>query len=171
MTAQPHTHPAPAPWSDSAPAWPRQIDYVPLIEPLLDQVVALEQRAHRHPWTRGNFVDSMRNHHEIRVLIMDSLVQGYSVTMPGHGEGHLLNITVAPAFQGFGFGRILLGYATLYALGRGESCMLLEVRASNTAAIRLYESHGFKRIGRRKNYYAGENAQREDALVYKMWLL
>lgn len=79
-------------------------------------------------------------------------------------EGELHRIGTAPGYQRKGVAQHLLD--EMFTVGQKKSIekWFLEVRASNTAAIRFYEKNGFKSVGRRKNYYRAETG-REDALV------
>lgn len=87
---------------------------------------------------------------------------GYAVVRTAADEGELLRIAVEPASRRRGIAGELLG-AALERLGRhGARRCFLEVRAGNRPAIRLYERHGFHRLGRRPRYYPGG----EDALLY-----
>ena len=78
-------------------------------------------------------------------------------------EWELENIVVAPAARGKGLGRHLLAALVAAAHEAGSQLVFLEVRESNTAARKLYESSGFQQTGRRKSYYANPP---EDAIVY-----
>jgi len=93
---------------------------------------------------------------------------GYFVAMLGVDEAHLLNITVAPAYQRQGWARVLLDALALWARGRGAQWLWLEVRASNLRAQQVYEAHGFRRVGERKRYYPAGHGQREDAVVMSL---
>ena len=73
--------------------------------------------------------------------------------MKGVDEVHLLNLTVAPDYQGQGWGRVMLDALALWSRGQGAQWLWLEVRVSNARAQRIYERHGFRRVGERKNYY------------------
>ena len=77
---------------------------------------------------------------------------------------HISNIAIHPEYRRKGFGKRLLIYLLQQAVGRVASMASLEVRRSNIAAQRLYESFGFKIVTIRKHYYVDEN---EDALI--MW--
>ena len=66
----------------------------------LDALLAIEQRAYSHPWTRGNFTDALASGYQIQLLKGGNELLGYFVAMPGVDEAHLLNLTVAPEFQG-----------------------------------------------------------------------
>jgi len=83
---------------------------------------------------------------------------------------HLLNITVAPEYQRQGWGRVMLDALALWARGLGAQWLWLEVRVSNTRAIAIYESHGYRRVGLRKAYYPAGHGQREDAVVMSLRL-
>ncbi|MBX9431058.1 ribosomal protein S18-alanine N-acetyltransferase [Ralstonia pseudosolanacearum] len=130
-------------------------------------VAAVEQAAFAFPWSRGNFEDSLKSGH-LGIVLRDggNQVAGYLILMPVVDEMHLLNVTVAPAWQRQGLGRWLLRAAQ--ALAHGFASLLLEVRPSNAGAIALYRRVGFAEIGRRKRYYPAENNTREDALVMRI---
>lgn len=132
-------------------------------------VAAVEQAAFTFPWSRGNFEDSLKSGH-LGIVLRDggNEVAGYLILMPVVDEMHLLNVTVAPAWQRQGLGRWLLRLATALTLVHGFGSLLLEVRPSNIGAIALYHRVGFAEIGRRKRYYPAENNTREDALVMRM---
>jgi ribosomal-protein-alanine acetyltransferase len=100
--------------------------------------------------------------HDCRVCDVNSCVAGFLVTRQvAPGEREILNLAVDPAERRTGIARRLLEDALAVAKG----AWFLEVRASNTAAIRLYESVGFARAGVRKNYYY-EPA--EDGIVMRL---
>lgn len=85
----------------------------PRLRPLqvadLDRVLAIEVRVYSFPWTRGNFVDSLAAGYVAELLVgSDDEIIGYIVAMPGVDEMHLLNITVAPAWQRMGYASMLL---------------------------------------------------------------
>ena len=142
----------------------------PLDAALLDRVLQIEQRAYPHPWTRGNFMDALRSGYHARVLLAGEQVLGYYVAMQGVDEVHLLNITVSPDHQRQGWGRIMLDALALWARGLGAQWLWLEVRVSNTRALAIYEAHGYRRVGLRKNYYPAGHGQREDAVVMSLRL-
>jgi ribosomal-protein-alanine N-acetyltransferase len=146
----------------------------------LDAVVRIEQTAYDHPWTQGNFTDSLQAGYEARMLIggepstTAQLEQGagqaeliaYFVAMKGVDEVHLLNFTVAPAHQRQGWARVMLDALAIWSRGQGAQWLWLEVRVSNTRAKLLYERYGFREMGLRRNYYpAGQQSKREDAIV------
>ncbi|HEX7341109.1 MAG TPA: ribosomal protein S18-alanine N-acetyltransferase [Rhodanobacteraceae bacterium] len=136
----------------------------------LVQVAAIEQSAYEFPWTPGIFRDCLRAGHACWVLADGEDVIGYGVLSAGAGEAHVLNVCVAPRWQGRGLGRRMLRRLLDTARWHGAERVFLEVRPSNVNAQALYESIGFNQIGRRPRYYPARNG-REDAIVMAMELL
>lgn len=79
-------------------------------------------------------------------------------------EAELLLLAVKRSSQGAGVGRSLLQHFVDIAVARGAQRLYLEVRDGNPA-IKLYRSAGFSEVGRRKNYYTGQDGQIYDALT------
>ena len=136
----------------------------------LDAVLAIEQSAYSHPWSRGNFSDSMAAGYQLQCLVGGADVLGYFVAMAGYREVHLLNITVAPAHQRQGWARVMLDALALWSRGQQAEWLWLEVRAGNTRAQQIYEHCGFAPVGLRKGYYPAGQGQREDAVVMNLRL-
>jgi ribosomal-protein-alanine N-acetyltransferase len=137
---------------------------------VLDQVAAIEAQAYAFPWTRGNFVDSLAAGYLAEVLCEGGVAIGYYVAMAGVQEMHLLNITVAPAQQGRGHGRLLLDRVVARAREAGAQALWLEVRESNALARGLYARYGFASVGVRRGYYPAPRRTREDAVVMSLAL-
>lgn len=134
----------------------------------LDAVMAIENVIYTHPWTRGNFVDSLNAGSACWVLEVSGVIVGYAVVSVGAGEAHLLNLSVAAAWQRRGLGREMLSYVFDFIEKIKASAIFLEVRVSNTAARTLYAQAGFREIGMRRGYYPawiGKEPGREDAVV------
>jgi ribosomal-protein-alanine N-acetyltransferase len=144
--------------------------FEPMSERRLDEVLAIERSAYEHPWTRGNFADSLRSGYQAQLLVAGETLLGYFVAMKGVDEVHLLNITVVPEYQGQGWGRVMLDALALWSRSQGAQWLWLEVRTSNQRALRIYERYGYRRVGERKNYYPAQQGRREDAIVmsYKL---
>jgi [ribosomal protein S18]-alanine N-acetyltransferase len=154
----------------SAVLKPVEARFEPLTEERLAAVVAIEERAYEHPWTHGNFADSLRSGYQAQALVAGDTLLGYFVAMKGVDEVHLLNLTVAPEHQSEGWGRLILDAVVLWARGQGAQWLWLEVRVSNERAQRLYERNGLRRVGERKGYYPAVGGQREDAIVMSLRL-
>ncbi len=143
--------------------------YAPMTLLDLKNVVEIENRAYAHPWTMGNFRDSIQAGHRCVLLTYGDAIIGYSVVLIAANEAHLLNLTIAPEWQRKGHGRALLLHLASLAITEFASSFFLEVRPSNPRARALYESLGFKAIGLRRNYYPAQ-AGREDAIVMELKL-
>jgi len=104
-----------------------------------------------------------------RVVTISRRVMGYGVMSVGAGEAHILNLCVGEAFRCHGVGKRLLTSLIERATAAGMGAAFLEVRPSNTAAIRLYLSMGFEHVGGRRGYYQAAGG-REDAAVLKLAL-
>lgn len=142
---------------------------LPMQESDLDAIMTMEQENYPYPWSRGNFVDSLRYGYQARVLrSATNELLGYFLVMYAVDEAHLLNITVASHLHGKGIGRWLLDRASEQAKSNGMHSMLLEVRPSNQRALHVYERYGFTRIGLRRHYYPAAGNSREDAIVMRL---
>ncbi len=141
---------------------------VPMQADGLEAVIAIEQTAYSHPWTRGNFRDALASGYWAQCLHVQDELLGYVVAMAGVQETHLLNITVAPDRQGQGWGHMMLDALRLWSRRRGAEWLWLEVRESNRRALQVYERYGFRRVGLRKDYYPAGRQQREHAVVMSL---
>lgn len=135
----------------------------------LDAVAAIESRIYPHPWTRGNFEDSLAAGYHCWIAERAGSIIGYSIVMIAAGEAHLLNLSVAAEWQRRGLGAELLRFMIKLARDYGAERILLEVRPSNLAARALYARAGFGEIGVRRGYYPAGSG-REDALVLELAL-
>lgn len=143
--------------------------YVPMTLLDLKSVIEIENRVYEHPWTIGNFRDSIQAGHRCILLTYGDAIIGYSVVLIAANEAHLLNLTIVPEWQRKGHGRALLLRLASIAITEFASSFFLEVRPSNPGARALYESLGFKAIGLRRNYYPAHGG-REDAIVMELKL-
>jgi ribosomal-protein-alanine N-acetyltransferase len=146
---------------------------VPILRPMretdLDRVMQIEPVIYEHPWTRGNFEDSIKAGYSCWVLEWDRGLAAYGVLMMGVGEVHLLNLSVAQGWQRQGFGRAMLHHFIQVARDCAAVQMLLEVRPSNRAARAHYAEQGFNIVSVRRNYYPAISG-REDALIMGLTL-
>ena len=142
-----------------------EVQFEAMLAERLDAVVAIEQRAYAHPWSRTHFLDALQSGNQAQLLVADDVLLGYFVAMPGVDEVHLLNITVAPEYQRQGWSRVMLDALTLWARGQSAQWVWLELRVGNLRAMQVYQAHGYQRVGQRKDYYPSGHGQREDAVV------
>jgi len=156
-----------------------ELSFLPMQIADLDAVLEIESVSHLHPWTRGNFSDSLAAGHWaycIRPQI-DQVIKGsyldpailwaYCILFPAVDELHLLNITVSPKLRKLGLGSRMMAAIEGVAAQQNIPRIILEVRPSNIAAVTLYQKLGYEQIGIRKNYYPADPQLgiREDALV------
>jgi ribosomal-protein-alanine N-acetyltransferase len=147
----------------------REVTIRTMLEPDVTSVVAIERAAYQFPWSEGIFRDCLRVGDVCRVACVGEEVIAYGVMSVGAGEAHILNLCVNAHFRCRGVGRQLLRYLVDRARSAGMGEAFLEVRPSNTAAIRLYQSMGFEQVGIRRGYYQAVGG-REDAAVLKLAL-
>jgi ribosomal-protein-alanine N-acetyltransferase len=130
----------------------------------LKRVAEIEKAAYEFPWEFETFRDCFKVGYHCWVGDRAGEVVGYGICTVGAGESHVLNVCVAPGYQGKGYGRQILQKLIDDASRFRIDSMFLEVRPSNPNAIKLYQGLGFNEIGRRKDYYPARKG-REDALV------
>ena len=140
----------------------------------LDAIIQIETTIYTHPWTRGNFSDSLNSGYsawvlEEQVLQTNHEMIGYALLMMVMDEAHLLNLSVAKHQQKQGLGRYLLEHMLKIAKNHQAANMFLEVRPSNISAIALYENMGFSEMALRRGYYPADpkisKTSREDAIL------
>lgn len=139
------------------------LDYVPLGEEHLDQIMDIEVEAYPEPWSRSMFREEIRNDRSyFTAALRDGEFIGYSGFWLVLDEAHITSVTVARTFRGLGYGRAQTQHLLDVARDRGVRLVTLEVRDSNASARKLYESFGFTAVGVRKGYYSKTH---EDAIV------
>ena len=145
-----------------------QLDTLPvyrrMVEADLDTVMTVENRVYTHPWTRGNFVDSLAAGHHCWIMELRGTVVGYGIASIAAAEAHLLNLSIAEEWQRRGLGADLLRFMLKLVQDYAAARVFLEVRPSNAAARALYRRAGFSEIGLRRGYYPSQPG-REDAIV------
>ena len=156
-----------------------ELSFLPMQIADLDAVLEIESVSHIHPWTRGNFTDSLAAGHwaycirpqvdeAIKGSYLDpAILWAYCILFPAVDELHLLNITVSPKLRKLGLGSRMMAAIEGVAAQQNFPRIILEVRPSNLAALALYENLGYAEIGLRKNYYPADSqtGSREDAIV------
>jgi len=130
----------------------------------VDAVLAVEMAVQAYPWSRGNFNDALNQGYICRMEEERGEIRGYAVLRPVLDEAELLSIGVSALHQHKGLGRAMLRELLDIAREHNMLRVFLEVRASNAAAIALYRSTGFDKIGMRRGYYQNANGS-EDAIT------
>jgi [ribosomal protein S18]-alanine N-acetyltransferase len=140
-----------------------------MLEGDVDTILAIENAIYPHPWTRGNFNDSLRAGYHCWIMEAGGEVIGYSVVMIAAGEAHLLNLSIAESWQRRGRGREMLQFLLQLARDFAATRIFLEVRPTNIPGRALYADAGFSEIATRRGYYPAHDG-REDAIVMQLEL-
>lgn len=157
-----------------------ELSFLPMTVADLDAVLAIESISHIHPWTQGNFTDSLAAGHwaycvrpqlgnAVKGTYLDpEILWAYCILFPAVDELHLLNITISPKLRRLGIGVKMMNAIEGVAAAQKIPRIILEVRPSNFSALQLYQRLGYEQIGARKNYYPADidNGLREDAWVF-----
>jgi ribosomal-protein-alanine N-acetyltransferase len=131
----------------------------------LDAIVALEEESFTNPWSRETLLWELRNSDVTHIYVLrlaDGRVAAFCVCWMLFDELHINTVAVAPAERRRGLATALLQHVFREAVARGVSRATLEVRASNSAAIALYQRLGFRITSTRPRYYTQPE---EDALI------
>jgi ribosomal-protein-alanine N-acetyltransferase len=155
-----------------------QLTFMPMQPSDMRAVMSLEAISHSHPWTQGNFLDSLTAGHwaycirpeiNANTELAPNLpaVWGSCILYPAVDELHLLNITIDPVLRRNGIGSRVMQAIEGIAIQQKMSRIILEVRPSNIPAVKLYEHMGYAIIGVRRAYYPADEVtgKREDAGV------
>lgn len=134
-------------------------------QPRDGELAALERKCFARPWSAADYA-RLRANPLVAAWILrgrDGAPLGYVCFQFVAGEVEIFRIGVPPKLRGQGWGRSLLDELLAHAGKSGAARVVLEVRAGNTAARRLYDSAGFRRLAAREGYFQNP---REDALVF-----
>jgi len=129
------------------------------------QIAQLETICFSDPWSEKSIASELDNKLSFWLTAMDGdRLAGYIGSQTVMDETDMMNVAVHPDFRRKGIAEALVNTLVEELKKKGSHCLTLEVRASNSPAISLYEKLGFSEIGRRKNYYRNP---REDALILR----
>lgn len=132
-------------------------------------VVDIERKSFPTPWSPYAFNCELSDNEFAHYLVVVPEIQRDKVV--GYGgmwiiidEAHITNVAIEPEYRGNNLGELLMRGLMQLAFSRNALNMTLEVRVSNTVAIKLYKKLGFIESGIRPGYYVDTN---EDAII--MW--
>lgn len=125
-------------------------------------IQAIEQRAFPDPWPPEAFTDFLLPW--AFTLLLEEEIIGYIFYQGVEDEMVIINFAIDPAYQGQGWGELLLRETLAIMHDIGVVYFYLDVRASNIQANSLYQKYGFSEIGIRKQYYSQPD---EDAIVMR----
>lgn len=132
-----------------------------------DAIMELDRMCFFDAWSAESWNDTLKMEQYRCLIVEEELPRGFLLVSTAADEGEILKIGVAVMHRGKSYGMELLKEAFRQWNIEGVKNIFLEVRASNSSAISLYEKAGFQNIGRRKNYY---KQPKEDAIVYSLQL-
>lgn len=129
----------------------------------LSDIMIMENQLFSSPWTYDNYVFELTENPYSQYMVLDEQgSKGYLGLWFNDNALQITTLGVDPMYQDKGYGKELLDYALHFATENKISTMTLEVRASNTKALHLYEKAGFHKVAVRKQYYTHPD---EDALL------
>lgn len=143
---------------------------IPMALAHLDQVAELEKICFpEDPWSRRLIEEALACENTVSLLALaeDGGVLGYLFFTAVLDEGGVDNIAVRPEARRQGIASALLDAFHRYGREHGLGSLFLDVRLSNQEALALYEKLGYRKVGRRKNYYL---VPKEDAIIMKLEL-
>lgn len=131
------------------------------------ELAELDAEVFSTPWSEKAFIDEFGNDIAVYYVARENgKIIGYAGFWHVADEGDITNVAVLPECRRKGVATALVGELVKEAKKRSLALLTLEVRCSNTAAIALYESFGFKIIGKRKRYYTNPT---EDAHIMTLY--
>jgi ribosomal-protein-alanine N-acetyltransferase len=145
------------------------LSFRPITSADLDEIMLIERASFPYPWSPRFFLQELQVSCARSILAeIEGKIVGYVLFWFLPQEVDIHNIAVRSEYRRRGIGRMLLTQVLAVAQSRGSARVTLEVRRSNTAAQRLYQSAGFVTTGVRKGYYSDNG---EDALAMALELL
>lgn len=141
------------------------IQIVPMTDDHVPQIAALEKTIFSDPWSENSVAYELTNPLSMWLVALDGdRVAGYIGSQSVIDMADMMNVAVAEDYRRQGIGEKLVNALIGALKSRGIIALLLEVRASNLSAQKLYEKLGFRQVGRRPNYYT---KPKEDALILR----
>lgn len=128
----------------------------------IKDVANIEKVCFGLPWTYNGIKEELYNPNAYFIVFKEKAVIGYAGMYSVCSEGYINNIAVLPKFRNRGIAKLLLNNLIDYSVSSNLDFLSLEVRISNKAAINLYCSGNFKKVGVRKSFYSNP---KEDALI------
>ena len=139
----------------------------------IPQLMAIETACHSHPWTLNTMSSCIGGRYFNLAAFNGDTMVGFYIGEKAGPDFTLMDICVAPSEQGKGIAKQLLNQFIDYGEQQNAENLFLEVRESNTRAIKLYGQAGFIEMSVRKNYYPSDDATKngfEDAILMGMAL-
>lgn len=120
----------------------------------LDCIMEIEAASFTDAWTRSGFEESLAQvYARMYTAKIDKSIVGYCCLYQILDEGEIINVAIHPQWRGQGFGGRMLRFLLEEGQKAGVNRFILDVRESNIAAQKLYESAGFEKIALQKRFY------------------
>ena len=135
-----------------------------------EECAAIHAVSFAHPWPTQEIEALLSGAGAIGAAALDPVsldVRGFVLSRRAADEAEILTIATAPAWRRYGVGRELLEEHLRQVKQRGVKTMFLEVDPDNAAAIALYKSFGFAKVGERAGYYRRANGTLASAWVMR----
>ena len=145
------------------------ISFSHIVETDIDAVFTIEQAAQSHPTSRNVMLSCFSKRYFNATILCDGQIAGFYMAEFLIDESSLIEICIAPEFQGKGLGKKLLAHYITAAQDKGAVSCWLEVRESNVGAIKLYEALDFNEVDKRINYYPTAKGH-EDAIIMSFFV-
>ena len=131
----------------------------------VEKIAELEKLCFSDPWSVKSIASELDNKLSLWVVAVDGeTLAGYVGSQSVLGWADMMNLAVSPDYRQKGIAQLLVNELIARLQKNEVTCLTLEVRASNTPAINLYNKLGFVPVGRRPNYY---HNPKEDALILR----
>ncbi len=138
----------------------------------IDSIVLIEQQNPHKPWSKNQLIESIHNPANLCCSIStNNQIIGFLMAMPALDTADILHIGINKDYQRKGYGKKLLHFLIKELKDRMIRQLILEVRASNQAAITFYLQHSFEEISLRKNYYMINSKhpnQKENGIIMRL---
>ena len=149
------------------------INFKPVNNDAVEALIAIENACHSHPWTLKTMSSCIGGRYFNLAAFDSDILVGFYIGEKAGPDFTLMDICVTPEHQGKGIAKQLLSKFIEHGEQQNAENLFLEVRESNTRAIKLYEQAGFIEMSIRKNYYPSDDATKngfEDAILMGMAL-
>lgn len=130
-----------------------QMTIRPMTEADVREVAALEAETFSMPWSKKSLMETLCQEEMLFLVAREKALLGYAGVCMSLDEGEITNVAVRENARRRGVARRLLEELTARMAEANICRLVLEVRVSNTAAMKLYESCGFAIAGTRKRFY------------------
>jgi ribosomal-protein-alanine N-acetyltransferase len=136
-----------------------------LNETPLETIMDIEEACHSFPWSAKTMQSCLGGRYYNAGLLLSNELVGFYIAEQVGPDHTLMDICVAPEYQGQGYAKQLMLHLLEQAQERQAENCFLEVRESNLSAIAVYQKFDFSEVGLRKNYYPAKEGKEHAVLM------